>query len=262
MSNALNVVRIVKALILRESRTRFGRSRIGFAWAILEPLAHVAIIGTIFTLVGRTAPNGIDVFMFIITGVVPFHLFSKTATRLMGAVDGNRALLNYPVIQPIDTLLARYVLELGVYIVVFVIMASAGLMLGMEGDFHDPLTIICAFAAVSLVGAGFGFALCAAKSLFPVTERIVPLVNRLLFFTSGLFYALSEIPVPVADVLQWNPIIQANEIIRTGVFKSFRSDYADPAYLFMATVIVLSAGLSIYRITENNPRSSIRGGTA
>ena len=34
----------VEALFLREIRTRFGKFRLGYLWAILEPSAHLLIL--------------------------------------------------------------------------------------------------------------------------------------------------------------------------------------------------------------------------
>lgn len=38
----------VEALFLREIRTRFGKFRLGYLWAILEPSAHLLILLGIF----------------------------------------------------------------------------------------------------------------------------------------------------------------------------------------------------------------------
>ncbi|HAX2293506.1 TPA: ABC transporter permease, partial [Escherichia coli] len=38
----------VHALFLRELRTRFGKYRLGYLWAVLEPAAHLLIMLAIF----------------------------------------------------------------------------------------------------------------------------------------------------------------------------------------------------------------------
>jgi hypothetical protein len=35
--------RMIGALLLREARTRFGRSSLGYLWAVIEPVSHVAV---------------------------------------------------------------------------------------------------------------------------------------------------------------------------------------------------------------------------
>ena len=35
--------RVISALTLRETRSRYGNSKLGFFWALFEPAAHVAV---------------------------------------------------------------------------------------------------------------------------------------------------------------------------------------------------------------------------
>jgi capsular polysaccharide transport system permease protein len=41
-------VRVIHALIIRETRTRFGDSRLGYGWALIEPVLHIALLWVIF----------------------------------------------------------------------------------------------------------------------------------------------------------------------------------------------------------------------
>ena len=36
--------RVMRALILRETRTRFADTRLGYGWALLEPILHIALL--------------------------------------------------------------------------------------------------------------------------------------------------------------------------------------------------------------------------
>lgn len=62
----------VKALFLREIKTRFGKYRLGYLWAVLEPAGHLLILLTIFGYVmHRTMPD-ISFPVFLINGLIPF----------------------------------------------------------------------------------------------------------------------------------------------------------------------------------------------
>ena len=37
-------VRVIQALIIRETRTRFGEARLGYGWALLEPVLHILML--------------------------------------------------------------------------------------------------------------------------------------------------------------------------------------------------------------------------
>ena len=55
---ALNVQgRVISALTLRETRARYGNSKLGFFWALFEPFAHVIVFIGIFSALGRAIPR-------------------------------------------------------------------------------------------------------------------------------------------------------------------------------------------------------------
>lgn len=65
--------RVVHALIIRETRTRFGDSRLGYGWALIEPILHIALLAAMFSLLMRGRPPiGTHFFLFYFTGLVRY----------------------------------------------------------------------------------------------------------------------------------------------------------------------------------------------
>ena len=50
--------RVIFALMLREVRTRFGRTQVGYLWALLEPITYIATMTFVFDSVGRPPRAG------------------------------------------------------------------------------------------------------------------------------------------------------------------------------------------------------------
>ena len=65
--------RVIQALIIRETRTRFGDSKLGYGWAVLEPILHITMLSAVFSLMmqGRP-PIGTHFFIFYFTGLVRY----------------------------------------------------------------------------------------------------------------------------------------------------------------------------------------------
>jgi tetratricopeptide (TPR) repeat protein len=65
--------RVLRALILRETRTRFAEYRLGYAWALLEPILHICLLSAMFAVLmhGRP-PIGRHFFMFYYTGLIRY----------------------------------------------------------------------------------------------------------------------------------------------------------------------------------------------
>lgn len=80
----------VEALFLREIRTRFGKFRLGYLWAILEPSAHLLILlGILGYVMHRTMPD-ISFPVFLLNGLIPFFIFSSISKRSIGAIEANQ----------------------------------------------------------------------------------------------------------------------------------------------------------------------------
>ena len=68
-------------LTLRELRTKYRRSFLGWAWSMLNPLSQILIYGFVFgTLFDATPPigdpSGLDNFaLFLLCGLLPWNFF-------------------------------------------------------------------------------------------------------------------------------------------------------------------------------------------
>ena len=242
--------RVVLAVLLREMQTRFGKNRLGYLWALFEPVLHVSVYLTVFILLGRSTPLGDSLPLFLITGVTPWLLFSHVLDRTMRAVDGNRALLTYPHVMPLDLIIARSVLEAATKIVVFVILC-AGCYVGF-GPFavERPLDVLAALASLALIGAGVGMIAAAIAAAFPTFDRLFPAIKRPLYFTSGVFFLAERLPPQARDWLALNPLLHAIEWLRSAFFPDFESTVANPLYPVAFGCCALFLGLIAERLTR------------
>lgn len=249
MSQSLEIqLRVLWALLLREIKTRFGRHRLGYLWAVLGPVAQVCVLTILFGIFGRLAPPGLDFPLFLITGIIPWYLFNSTLTKSMKAIESNRGLLVYPRVKPLDLVIARSFLEAATYAVVFALLLSlAGVALDMQAWPERPLVVMCALLAVSGLAAGIGAAAAAVQAVAPAIERLLPLTQRPLFFTSGIFFSAEVIPEPLRGWLLLNPLLHANELMRAGFFRSYEGRHAEPDYLVAWVLGALFAGLLVQR---------------
>src|SRR5690606_15539444 len=131
---------VIFALLLREIRNRFGAKRFGVFWVFFEPTAHIVMMMTIFSLRGRSAGFGIEFPIFLLTGMVPFFMMRNIVFKVMEGVNSNRALFSYKQIKPIDTMIARAIIEITIYACVYVILLFIlGFWLDNDVVHHHPL---------------------------------------------------------------------------------------------------------------------------
>jgi ABC-type polysaccharide/polyol phosphate export permease len=66
-------LRVIHALIIRETRTRFGDSKLGYGWALLEPILHILMLSLVFAVMMRGRPPiGDEFFIFYYTGIIRY----------------------------------------------------------------------------------------------------------------------------------------------------------------------------------------------
>mgnify|MGYP003368142079 CR=1 FL=1 len=239
--------RVVWALILRETQTRFGDTRLGYVWALIEPIAHVAILSGLYKLLQRSAPVG-TLETFFITGIMPFFLFNHTASRLSRALSANFMLLRLPPVTALDVMAARAILQGVTWVVVFLILLIGLTLMGKGLWPAHPE--VCALAALVtfFLGCGVGMINAVLNGLFKSWDRVYTALTRPLYLLSGIFYVVDYLPEQARRALSWNPLVHAIEWFRTGFFRNFTSLTLDPQYLITWAVGSMFLGLCLERV--------------
>lgn len=234
-------VEVVHALVLRETRTRFGAHKAGYLWALVEPILVILTFHGLFTLAGRHTPPGMDIFAFIATGFVPYQLFAASARQVAESINGNRALLYYAPVQPIDLAIARTVLEAATYLCVFAVLLGGHALVVAKLEVDDLLTVLSGFALASLLGASLGLVFCGLGQISNAIDRARGPLLRPLFWISGIFFTAESLSGSLRGLALKNPVFHAVELVRAGWFRTYGDEHADPWYV-LAWIGALAAG--------------------
>ncbi len=240
----------IKALFLRELKTRFGKFRLGYFWAILEPAAHLLILFAIFGYAMHRTMPGMSFPVFLLNGIIPFFIFSNIATRAIGAIEANQGLFNYRPIKPIDTLIARAILETFLYAAVYVFLMITLKLFGESFTITHFITLVVTWILLVLFSCGIGLIFMVIGKTFPETEKFLPIILKPLYFISGVMIPLQSIPREYWSFVLWNPILHALELSRESVVVGYQAEGVSLGYLAMSTLVSLFVGLALYRVRE------------
>jgi capsular polysaccharide transport system permease protein len=250
MRGSLTQLQVLHALLLRETKTRFGSNQLGYLWAFIEPAMWIGMFIGFYGVVGRITPPGMSMVAYLTTGIVPFSLFRDTAQRCMSAIEANKGLLFYPQVRPLDLVIARAILEGVTYLGVMAVFMG-GLAL-WEGPPRVD-SVLQTLAGLGLAG-GFGAAvglLCCGLSVYsPTVERLFPSVLRLSFWLSAVFHPVETLPHAMRDVLLLNPLTHAIELTRDGWFLGYDARHADSVYVLLWILVLSFFGLSFERMAR------------
>lgn len=240
----------VKALFLREMKTRFGKFRLGYLWAPLEPMAHMMMMLAIFGyLMHRTMPD-ISFPVFFLNGIIPYLLFSNITTRSINAIEANQGLFNYRPVRPIDTVIARTLLESFISSIVYVFLMLILWLIGEEIQINNILLLCVTWMLLIIFSFGIGLVFMVIGKRFPESEKFFPILLRPLYFMSCIMFSLHHIPVDYQQYLLWNPIVHIVELSRECVVNSYHIENVSLGYLAFSSLITLFFGLALYRTHE------------
>jgi capsular polysaccharide transport system permease protein len=235
--------RAVMALMLREMATTYGRSPGGYIWAVLEPVAGIAVLSFVFAAAFHAPPLGTNFPIFYATGMVPFMMYGALSTKIAQSINFSRQLLAYPSVTYVDALLGRFLLNFLTQILVSYIVFT-GLLLIFDTRTvlsYDKLALLT--LGVGALGAGVGVMNCFLNSMFPIWQPIWGVINRPLFIVSCIFFLYETIPTPYNGILWYNPLVHIVGLARAAFYPSYEGQYISLAYLFGVSLGLMAFGL-------------------
>ncbi|NIF21174.1 ABC transporter permease [Candidatus Pantoea multigeneris] len=240
----------IKALFLREIKTRFGKFRLGYFWAVLEPSAHLLVMLAIFGFImHRTMPD-ISFPVFLLNGIIPYFIFSNISTRSVDAIEANQGLFNYRPVKPIDTIIARAILETAIYAAVYVVLMLIVWMAGEYFSITNLVQLICTWTLLVLFSCGVGLIFMVVGKTYAETQKFLPILLKPLYFISCIMFPLHSIPTDYWPYLLWNPLVHAVELSREAVMPGYASEGVSLTYLALSTLVTVFVGLALYRTRE------------
>jgi ABC-2 type transport system permease protein len=241
---------LVLNLTLRELRSKYKKSVLGWTWSLLNPVASVVIYTIIFSVFlgvnpPRGVPSGLKSFvLFLLCGLVPWNFVSNCLIGTLDSIVGNANLVKkvyFPrellVVATVASLLVTFCIELSVVAVVLLI----------AGNMVLPWIPVAIFLMLLLTVMllGIGLALSVTNVYFRDVKHFMNIAMQALFYSAPIVYPISQVPVhktvagvsvPVLAIYRLNPLVRFVEAFRD-VLYNLRA----PA-LFTMLYLVLWAG--------------------
>ncbi len=240
-------IAVIQALLARELKTRFGRYRLGMAWALLEPVMQILVFMGLFYFRDRATIGGLELPIFLATGIAPFLYFKKVISQSMGAVAANRNLLIYRQVRAFDPFLTRFILEAGISFTVLLTIIFGAWWLGYDVEIVNSLRFIIIYILLSFFAFGLGLVFGTLNTLYPEPGKLIPMILRPLMFISGTFFSINELPSNIQAVLLWNPLIHAFELMRSCFSFYYDTSLVSLEYLILCTLTAMTLGMLMFR---------------
>lgn len=249
--SALRVqVRVVRALLLREILTRYGRHNIGFLWLFVEPMIFTLGVAALWSFARFHEHSTIPVVAFAVTGYSSVLLWRNMPTRCIGAVDPNLALMSHRQVKVIDIFLSRLILEAMGATISFIVLSLVFISIGWMRMPHDVLKIAQAWFMLAWFGMALAIFLGSLSIRSELVEKLWHPAAYLLFPLSGAAFMVDWLPPAVRKVVLLLPMVHGVECLREGYFGPAVSSHYDLAYMGVFSLALTAVALAQERVAS------------
>jgi capsular polysaccharide transport system permease protein len=207
-------VRVIKALLMREVITRYGRHNIGFLWFMLEPIMFCTGVVILWHLFRHSMK--VEITPFIVTGYSALLLWRNCGSRGLVAMEPNRSLLHHRVVTVQDIFFARMTLEIAGVTAAFLLLFNTLLLLNLIELPKDLRLMIAGWLLMAWFSACLGMILGCLGERSEVVERVWHPLSYLTLTISGTFFMVDWLPPKVQKLALWVPMVNPIEMMRAG----------------------------------------------
>ena len=243
--------RVVSALADMEFSLRSEKGPFGVWGVLFEPLALILTLLMLRILVRSASSDLLNPVVWLTCGIVLLYLFRKVGIKALTGVSKRQRFFFYRRIRPLDTLLASTLLEARVHasILVFVFLGVSFWTWSFQID--SPALMVVDFLLTVGLGLGIGVSALVVGHRLPIVKTLTKFgLNRILLWTSGIFYATYTFPAPYRYLVTWNPLLHAVELLRHSINSAYPIPDISLQYLMICTLVSLGFGLMFYLSNE------------
>ncbi|MFM2198599.1 MAG: hypothetical protein RLZZ505_2031 [Verrucomicrobiota bacterium] len=254
-------VLVIRALLIREVTTRFGKYRLGFFWMLFEPLLGVIVIGLVIAPIAHRTVGQMPYAFFLLNGYLLYKLFTSPMTSGVNAISSNQGLLVYPSVRPLDPLLARFIFDLMVTMFAYAVFCVIAMWFGVTISLGGLHIILAAHLITWFCGCGFGLLFGVASAYYREVEKILPIIQRTLLFVSAVLFPTSILTRATKELFMYNPLVHTIELSRNALFPSYHAEGANLLYPGAFSIVVFAIGITFFHNNRNflsSPRRNDR----
>lgn len=202
-------------LTLRELRTKYRNSFLGWGWSLLNPLATVAIYSYVFGhLFGAKAPSGLDsgieaFALYLLCALLPWNFLTLVTGTGMDSLVGNASLIK-KVAFPREVLVFANSLHGVVQFLIELTLLSMAVTLAGNYFFDLMPILLLQILFLLMFATGIALALAALNVYFRDLSYLWQVFTQVWFFATPIVYtpALLEERAPTwaIAILDYNPM--------------------------------------------------------
>ena len=198
-------------LSLKELRTRYKKSVLGWAWSLLNPISQMLIFTVIFTYVFQQSPlpgdpSGLRNFpLYFLCGLLPWNFFGITTSSAMGNVQGGSGLIK-KVSFPHEHLVFSVVIAQFVTLMIETVILVVALFIAGQNPLPWLPILLALDVLWALFTTGVALTLSAANVFFHDVNYLWSILSQVLFYVTPVIYFPARITLkPLRLLAMYGP---------------------------------------------------------
>lgn len=237
-------------LTLRELRSKYKRSFLGWAWSLVTPLATMGVYSIVFSKFFRARPapgvHHLHYFaLWLMCALLPWTFFSNGLMSTIISLVGNANLISKSYFDrrllPASTVAAALVSHLIEMALLVVVLAGFG---DWQAVAFIPVLLVLV-GLMAMVTLGTGMLLSALNVYFRDIEHFMSIVLMAWFYLTPIIYPIT-IAKGYTTMLKINPMTEAMNCFRAVLYYGKLPTGLDLGYFVAFAVVILSIGMAVF----------------
>nr|WP_237419151.1 ABC transporter permease [Kitasatospora sp. SID7827] len=241
---------MVRALAERDLRARYKQAVLGFAWAVLTPLALCAIFTLVFHRAVKIETGAVPYTLFAYLGLIVWQFFSNTMNQGALSLANNLSLLNKVYcpreVFPLATMLVAtvdMVIGVGVLGLMFLVFWTAP-----AATFLWVLPLLVIQFAFTY---GIALILSVAVVYLRDVRHLLPIITQMGVFATPVAYPLAKIPQRLQEIyVGVNPLGAVIEGYRKALLYGEAPDARMTMIAAASSLVFLVGGYLVFKKLE------------
>lgn len=204
----------------REATTRYLGSVTGLAWALVHPIALLAVYHFVFTSIFRaTGFAGSSFLAFVAVGLWPWLAAQEAIQRAAVSVPGYGGLIRKVAFPHEVVVYASVAATLALHFAGYVVVLAALRATGEPVHLVGLLLAIPLWAILAIAVAGLALALASLQVFVRDVEHVLMPVLMMLMYLTPILYPLSLVPGNLRPWVAANPFTWLVDRLRAALLE-------------------------------------------
>lgn len=243
---------LLNQMTLREIKSRYKQSIMGYFWVILNPFFQILIMSFVFSTIMRIptgANSNIPYIVFLYVALLPWSLFANSLGSATGSIVGNASLVTkvyFPrTILPISTIFAKIIdfIFASTILVFFMLIYQVPVNLNI-------LWVIPIFFIQQIFTIGLSLFLAAINLIYRDIQYLLSLVISLWFYLTPIVYPTDIVPTRFKIIFKLNPMSVIINAYRQAILAGGVPNLASLSVALLISFLTLIWGFNYFKKLE------------